>query len=134
VKSTKLKAKCSRCGRVFRADKQGDLLSLIRKHMWKEHADWMRGRIKSGLRKRKKSLAYGNPDIASLSRALAKMVAGGKAEGRTTTAIAGGQIRAELSRHGINISQERAEDVYHGLIPVFGASSLLAPLIRERVS
>jgi len=134
VKSTKLKAKCSRCERTFRADKQGDLLSLIRKHMWKEHASWMKQRIKSGLRKRKKSLAYGNPDIASLSKALAKMIAGGKAEGRTTTAIAGGQIREELGRHGINISQERAEQVYHGLIPVFGASSILAPLIRERMA
>jgi len=134
VKSTKLKAKCSRCGRIFRADKQGDLLSLIRKHMWKEHASWMKNRIKSGLRKRKKSLAYANPDVASFSRMLARLVAGGKAEGRTTTAIAGGQIRAELSRHGINVSQERAEQVYHGLIPVFGASSLIAPLVKERVS
>ncbi|MBA7708668.1 hypothetical protein ES703_117571 [subsurface metagenome] len=94
----------------------------------------MRGRIKSGLRKRKKSQGYGNPDIASFSRALAKLVAGGKAEGRTTTAIAGGQIREELGRLGINVSQGQAEQVYHGLIPVFGASSLIAPLVRERVS
>ena len=134
MKAVKLTAKCSRCGRVFRAEKQGDLLSLIRKHMWKEHASWMKGRIKSGLRKRKKSLGYGNPDIASLSRALAKLVAGGKAEGRTTTAIAGSQIREELGKRGVNVSQEKAEQIYHGLIPVFGASSLLAPLIRERVS
>ena len=134
MKSTKLTAKCSRCQRVFRADKQRDLLNLIRKHMWKEHADWMKRRIKSGLRKRKKTMGHGNPDIAAFSRTLAKLVAGGKAEGRTTTAIAGAQIRAELSAHGINISQERAEQVYHGLIPVFGASSLIAPLVRERVS
>ena len=134
MKSTKLTAKCSRCQRVFRADKQGDLLNLIRKHMWKEHADWMKRRIKLGLRKRKKSLAYGNPDVASFSRALAKLVAGGKAEGRTTTAIAGAQIREELGKHGISVSQERAEQVYHSLIPVFGASSLIAPLVRERVS
>jgi len=134
VKSTKLKAKCSRCGRVFRADKQGDLLSLIRKHMWKEHASWMKQRIKSGLRKRKKSLGLGNPSIAGISKAIARMVAGGKAEGRTTTAIAGSQIREQLSGIGVEVSQERAEQMYHALIPVFGASSIMAPLIRERIS
>lgn len=52
--ASKLKAKCSQCGRTFRADTRGELLSLVRKHMWKAHDEWMRRRIKTGLRKSKK--------------------------------------------------------------------------------
>jgi hypothetical protein len=53
----RVSAKCSKCGRTFRADSRGLLLDKIRKHMWKQHADWMRGRIKSGLRKSSKAQA-----------------------------------------------------------------------------
>lgn len=56
-----LTAKCSRCGGGFRASSKGDLLSRIRKHMWKEHEDWMRRRVKAGLRKAKKAKA--NPEL-----------------------------------------------------------------------
>jgi len=53
-------AKCSRCGKGFRADSKGDLLNRIRTHMWKEHEDWMRRRVKSGLRKAKKAKEAGS--------------------------------------------------------------------------
>lgn len=50
-----LVAKCSRCGRTFRSKTKGENLNKIRTHMYKEHEDWMKRRIKAGLRKAKKT-------------------------------------------------------------------------------
>ena len=44
------KAVCSQCGTVFRARTRTKLLSKLRKHIWKKHATWMKGRIKAGKR------------------------------------------------------------------------------------
>lgn len=41
-------AKCSQCGRHFRAYNRADLLSHIREHMWKIHRNWMKSRMKAG--------------------------------------------------------------------------------------
>lgn len=54
---SKYKAKCSRCERKFTADSRGELLDKLRKHLWKDHATWMRNRIKRGLKKRREKLA-----------------------------------------------------------------------------
>lgn len=59
----KYKAKCSQCGKTFSADTRTELLSLIRKHMWKLHEAWMKRRIKSGLKKRKQATT--NPNLAT---------------------------------------------------------------------
>lgn len=50
---------CSRCQKKFFADSRPALLDKMRKHLWKEHGDWMRSRIKAGQRRAKK--AKGNP-------------------------------------------------------------------------
>lgn len=67
-------AKCSRCGKGFRAETKGDLLNRIRTHMWKEHEDWMRRRVKAGLRKAKKAQSEphmpGNPFLETLKKVL----------------------------------------------------------------
>jgi len=47
------KAKCSQCGRRFSSNSRSELLGKLRAHMWRKHAEWMRRRIKAGLRKRK---------------------------------------------------------------------------------
>jgi len=60
-------------------------------------------------------------------------------DGRTTTAVAGGQIRADLAKAGIDVDQNTAENLFHGAlavsvlggIPAFGAVAT-APLLRER--
>jgi hypothetical protein len=59
----KYHAKCSQCGLGFRSNLRSDLLRRLRKHLWSKHRAWMIGRIKAGLRKRKKelSLTAGNP-------------------------------------------------------------------------
>ncbi|MBA7702946.1 hypothetical protein ES703_111724 [subsurface metagenome] len=60
----KYKAKCSQCGRRFFAETRKELLDKLRKHMWLRHADWMKRRIKAGLRKRKQSIGS-NPSVLS---------------------------------------------------------------------
>lgn len=50
----KYRAKCSQCGLGWRSNFRSDLLGKMRKHMWRKHGTWMRGRIKRGLRKAKK--------------------------------------------------------------------------------
>ncbi|MBA7551840.1 hypothetical protein ES705_44390 [subsurface metagenome] len=47
--------KCSQCGRRFLDESRGEALSRLRKHLWKEHKDWMSRRIKAGIRKSKKA-------------------------------------------------------------------------------
>jgi len=55
-------AKCSRCGKGFRDESKGGLLNKIRTHMWKFHEDWMKRRVKRGLRNAKKlKQELGNP-------------------------------------------------------------------------
>jgi hypothetical protein len=51
----KYQAKCSQCGQGFSAPTRTELLEKLRKHLWKEHRDWMIRRIKAGQRKRKKA-------------------------------------------------------------------------------
>ncbi|MBA7589547.1 hypothetical protein ES708_31632 [subsurface metagenome] len=41
-------AKCSQCGQKFRRRTRTELLSAIRKHVWKYHRAWMIKRIKAG--------------------------------------------------------------------------------------
>ncbi len=41
-------AKCSQCGQKFRRKTRTELLSAIRKHIWKFHRAWMIKRIKAG--------------------------------------------------------------------------------------
>jgi len=50
-------ATCSQCGKKFYAHTRKELLEKLRKHIWRNHADWMRKRIKAGLRKRKQANA-----------------------------------------------------------------------------
>ncbi len=50
----KYHAKCSQCGRGFRANTRSELLAKLRKHLWRFHADWMKRRIKLGLKRAKK--------------------------------------------------------------------------------
>jgi hypothetical protein len=54
-------AKCSQCALGFRADNKKDLLNKVRNHMWRKHADWMKRKIKQGLKKRRS--AYRNPHL-----------------------------------------------------------------------
>lgn len=49
----KYHAKCSQCGRGFRANTRSELLRKLRKHLWRFHADWMKRRIKLGLKRAK---------------------------------------------------------------------------------
>ncbi len=61
VKSKFVYLKCSRCGKRFRGATRTEALEKLRKHLWKEHRDWMIARIKAGIRKAKKKA--GNPRI-----------------------------------------------------------------------
>ena len=60
------KATCSQCKLVMRAKTRANLLSKLRKHLWKEHRAWMMRRIKVG-----KAKEGGNPAIVRLLRDLA---------------------------------------------------------------
>ncbi len=62
------KAKCSQCGRVFRRRSRTELLSALRKHLWKEHRAWMIARIKAG----KRNAEATNPSIQDLMQAIQK--------------------------------------------------------------
>jgi len=68
------KSKCSQCGLVIRGDSKGEVLNKLRTHMWRKHADWMRRRIKSGLRKSRKAKASyavpGNPFLETIKKVL----------------------------------------------------------------
>ncbi|MBA7551901.1 hypothetical protein ES705_44452 [subsurface metagenome] len=55
----KYHAKCSRCGLGFRANTKSEMLSKLRKHLWRKHEDWMKRRIKAGLRRRRKAQVVG---------------------------------------------------------------------------
>ena len=46
---------CSRCQRRFRGSTRTEALSKLRKHLWKEHSDWMKRRIKAGIKKAHKA-------------------------------------------------------------------------------
>lgn len=54
VKSTRVWLACSRCGKRFSGATRAEALDKMRKHLWKYHDEWMRGRIKAGQRKAKK--------------------------------------------------------------------------------
>jgi len=62
------KAKCSQCGRVMRRRTRSELLSALRKHMWKDHRSWMITRIKAG----KRSAEQNNPSVQDLIQAVQK--------------------------------------------------------------
>jgi len=67
----KYKATCSQCGKRFFGDTSKEMLDKVRVHMWKQHADWMRRRIKQGLRKKKQAYhAPGNPFIETVKKIL----------------------------------------------------------------
>ena len=59
------KATCSQCGKVFKARTRTALLSKVRKHLWKEHRNWMIRRIKQG-----KSRSKSNPSTQDFIEAL----------------------------------------------------------------
>ncbi len=61
-------AKCSQCGQRFRAYERAELLSRIRKHMWKEHRKWMLARMKAG----RLAGGPGNPTVGMVLTALAQ--------------------------------------------------------------
>ncbi|MBA7580382.1 hypothetical protein ES708_22273 [subsurface metagenome] len=61
-------AKCSQCGQRFRAYERTDLLSRIRKHMWKEHPAWMLARMKAG----RLEGGPGNPTVGMVLTAIAQ--------------------------------------------------------------
>jgi hypothetical protein len=65
----KYHAKCSQCGRGFRSNLKSDLLKRLRKHLWSKHGDWMRRRIKLGLRKAKRKKGD-NPGLQPISKIL----------------------------------------------------------------
>ena len=65
----KYHAKCSQCGRGFRANTRSELLRKLRKHLWRYHEDWMKRRIKAGLKKAKKKVAS-NPNLQAISKIL----------------------------------------------------------------
>ena len=62
------KAKCSQCGQVFRRRTRTELLSALRKHLWKDHRAWMIARIKAGKRK----ASSDNPSVQDMIQALEK--------------------------------------------------------------
>lgn len=65
------KAKCSQCGRGFYANTRSDLLSKLRKHLWSKHGDWMRRRIKKGLKASRPGYhAPGNPFAETVKKIL----------------------------------------------------------------
>lgn len=67
----KVKAKCSQCNYVARGVTRSEVLNKIRKHMWKEHADWMKKRIRKGLRARmKEQHVVGNPFLETVKKVL----------------------------------------------------------------
>lgn len=69
----KYHATCSRCGMSFHSDERSDLLRRLRKHMWAKHEDWMRQRIRAGVRKankRKQDHMPGNPFLETVQRIL----------------------------------------------------------------
>ena len=59
------KAVCSQCGEIFRARSRTKLLQKVRKHIWKEHAGWMKRRIKAG-----RQASLDNPSEQDLITAL----------------------------------------------------------------
>ncbi|MBA7707911.1 hypothetical protein ES703_116795 [subsurface metagenome] len=61
-------AKCSQCGRGFRSQTRSELLSKIRKHIWKEHRAWMVARIKAGQR----TSNANNPSLQDLIQGVQK--------------------------------------------------------------
>jgi len=67
----KYKAKCSQCGTRFFAQSKSDLLAKVRTHVWKKHEEWMRRKVKAGLRKAKKAYhAPGNPFAETVKKIL----------------------------------------------------------------
>lgn len=61
LKLTKSWLKCSRCQKRFSGATRTEALNRMRKHLWKEHSDWMKSRIKAGQRKAKKVKIAGLP-------------------------------------------------------------------------
>jgi len=59
------KATCSRCGMTLRRRTRTELLSAMRKHLWKFHRAWMIARIKAG-RKEAGNPGSNNPHVLKL--------------------------------------------------------------------
>jgi len=112
------KAKCGQCGRVFRRRTRTELLSALRKHLWKAHREWMIARIKAG----KRAAESDNPSIQDLIQAIQKGSArAGIAVARLMTEARYQQVKkvmdavtpmlplkAQLSWEGV----EAAHDIY----------------------
>ena len=62
------KARCKQCGQTFRRRTRTELLSAMRKHLWKEHRSWMIARIKAG----RKEAERDNPSVQDLIQAIQK--------------------------------------------------------------
>ncbi|MBA7691795.1 hypothetical protein ES703_100349 [subsurface metagenome] len=60
VKRTKVWLVCSRCGKRMSGATRAEALNKMRKHLWKEHREWMVSRIKAGQRKAKKVKSSGS--------------------------------------------------------------------------
>ena len=60
------KAQCPFKDYEPRARSRTELLNKLRKHLWKDHREWMIGRIKAGLKRAKE----GNPSIQDLVGAI----------------------------------------------------------------
>lgn len=61
-----ISATCSQCGLIIKAKTKANLLSTLRKHLWKFHRAWMVKRIKAGRAKN-----VGNPPVLKLLKDLA---------------------------------------------------------------
>lgn len=96
------KAKCSQCGKVFRRRTRSELLSVLRKHIWKEHRAWIITRIKAGQR----TAAQDNPSVQDIMQAIQK-----------------GSTRAALA-----VSKRMTEGRYQQIKKVMDAVSPLLPL------
>lgn len=96
------KAKCSQCGQVFRRRTRAELLSALRKHIWKEHRAWIISRIKAG----KRAAEADNPTVQDLIQGIQK-----------------GSARA-----GLAVSKRMTEGRYQQVKKVMDAVSPLLPL------
>jgi len=96
------KARCSQCGMQFRRKTRTELLSALRKHLWKEHRAWMSARIKAGQR----TSAADNPSVQDLIQGIQK-----------------GSTRA-----GVAVAKQMTEGRYQQVKKVMDAVQPLLPL------
>ncbi|MBA7580937.1 hypothetical protein ES708_22835 [subsurface metagenome] len=96
------KAKCGQCGRMFRRKTRTELLSALRKHLWKEHRAWMIARIKAGRR----NSDLNNPSIQDLMQAVNK--------GSTRAGIAVAKLMTEQRYQAV----KKVMDTVQSMLPL----------------